>query len=50
MECYLAPNALFCYGSKAKKKPWSTSNTELKFAQIDCIFFRINYGKRGNQY
>ena len=50
MECDLTPNALFCYGSKAKKIPWSTSNTELKFAQIDCIFFRINYGKRGNQY
>ena len=50
MECDLVPNALFCYRSKAKKKPWSTSNTGLKFAQIDCIFFRINYGKQGNQY
>ena len=50
MECDLVPNALFCYRSKAKKKPWNTSNMGLKFAQIDCIFFRINYGKRGTQY
>ena len=33
----------FCYKRKVAKKPWITWNTWLKFAQIGCPFFGINY-------
>ena len=36
----LVPSASFRYKRKAKKRPWNTSNTRLKFAQIEGIFFQ----------
>ena len=35
---------------KAKKRPWNTSNAWLESAQIEGIFFRINYGIRTRRY
>ena len=35
---------------KAKKRPCNTSNRWSKFAQIESIFLRINYGIRGRRY
>ena len=46
----LVPSASFCYNRKAEKKPWNTSNRWIKFGQIEEIFFRINYGIRGQRY
>ena len=46
----LDPSAFFRYKRKAKKSLWNTSDMWLKFAQIEDIFFRINYGIRGRQY
>ena len=46
----LVTSTSFCYKRKAKKRPWNTSNTWLKFAQIEDIFFRINYEIRGRRY
>ena len=46
----LVPSASFRYKSKAKKRPWNSSNTWSKFAQIEGIFLRINYEIRGRQY
>ena len=40
----------FCYKRKAKKRLWDALNTWLKFAQIEGIFFQINYGIHGRQY
>ena len=45
--CNLVPRTSFRYNRKAKKRPWNTSNTRFEFAQIEGIFFRINYGIRG---
>ena len=36
----LVPSASFRYKRKTKKRPWNTSNTWLKFAQIEGIFFQ----------
>ena len=36
----LVPSASFRYKRKAKKRLWNTSNTWLKFAQIEGIFFQ----------
>ena len=36
----LVSNAPFHYKGKAKKRSWSTSNTWLKFARIEGIFFQ----------
>ena len=38
----LDPRASFRGKKKAKRRPWNTSNTWLKFTQIEGIFFRIN--------
>ena len=46
----LVPSASFRYKKKAEKRLWNTSNTWLKFAQIEGIFFRINYRIYGRQY
>ena len=35
----LVPGPSFRYKRKAKKRPWNTSNTQLKFAEIEDIFF-----------
>ena len=45
-----SPSTSFCYTGKAKKRPWSTSNTWLKFAQIEGKSSRINYGIRERWY
>ena len=39
-DCNLISSALFRFKRKAKKRPWNTSNTGLKRAQIERIFFR----------
>ena len=38
----LVPSKSFRSRSKAKKKPWNTSNTWSKFAQIEGKFLKIN--------
>ena len=43
----LVPSTSFRYERKAKERPWNTSNTWLKYVQIEGIFFRINSGIRG---
>ena len=45
-KLYLLGN-LFAIKKRRKKRPWNTSNMWLKFAQIEGIFFRINYRIRG---
>ena len=45
----VVPSAPFHYKKKAEKRAWNTSNTWLKFAQIEGIFFRINFGIRGRR-
>ena len=49
-ESSLVPSLSFRYKRSAKKRHWNTSNTWLEFAQIESIFFRINYGIRGWWY
>ena len=46
----LDPSASFSYNRKMKKRLRNTSNTGLKFVQIEGKFFRINYGIRGQRY
>ena len=47
----LVPGASFRFiVRKAKKRPWNTLSTSLAFAQVEGIFFRINYGTRGRRY
>ena len=46
----LVPSPSFWYKRKAEKRPWNTSNTWLKLAQIEGIFFRINYRICGLRY
>ena len=38
--CNIVPSASFRYKKKTKKRPWNTSNTWLKFAQVEGIFFQ----------
>ena len=49
-ERNLDPSASFRYKRKAKKRPWNTLITWSKFAQMEGIFFRINYEIRGRYY
>ena len=49
-DCNLISSALFHFERKAKKRPWNTSNTGLKYAQIEGIFFRKNYRIRRQLY
>ena len=41
------PSASFHYKGKAKNRPWNTLNMWSEFAEIEGIFFRINYEIRG---
>ena len=45
----LVSNTSFRYKREAKKRPWKSSNMWLKFAQIEGIFFKINYGICGQR-
>ena len=46
----LALSRSFCYKREANKRTWNTSSTWSKFAQIQGIFLRRNYGIRGRRY
>ena len=48
----LFPAHLFAMTGRRKRGPgpWNTSNTWLKFSQIEGIFLKTNYGIRGRRY
>ena len=50
MDRNIIPSRSFRHKGKAKKRPRNNSNMSLKFAQIEGIFLRINYGIPERRY